>query len=313
MHIGIAEDDPHQTNLLRLRLEGAQHTVIDRGAVVKFVDLLKKERFYLLLARVAALGQRVRGGVLQVLRLGAFEIDIQRQRVLLDGEAVVLIQREFDLSAYLFQNPGKLLSRDHLLSKIWGINADVDTRAVDTNISRLRKNPWQRYPSVVPRRRRPRSGALHAASLIAGRWCLMRAGTPTANAAAGTSHSTTALAPMAAPPPMHTGPKILAPAPMPTPFFMLGCSQAALQPSAGRAQARQGGRARILQGTLARRHWLSRDIGRTHRLHSPITACEAHHFPIPHTPTRTRMKRRARSAREMGSRDAPELTATLAW
>jgi len=92
-----------------------------------------------LLARVAALGRRVRSGGLPVLHLGAFEIDIPRQRLVLDGEPVVLTQKEFDLSAYLFQNPGKLLSRDHLLNKIWGINADVDTRTVDTHISRLRK------------------------------------------------------------------------------------------------------------------------------------------------------------------------------
>lgn len=92
-----------------------------------------------LLARVAALARRVRSGGLPVLRLGAFEIDIQRQRLVLDGEPMVLTQKEFDLSAYLFQNPGKLLSRDHLLNKIWGINADVDTRTVDTHVSRLRK------------------------------------------------------------------------------------------------------------------------------------------------------------------------------
>ncbi len=92
-----------------------------------------------LMARVAALARRVRSGGMPVLRLGAFEIDIQRQRLTLDGEPVVLTQKEFDLSAYLFQSPGKLLSRDHLLNKIWGINADVDTRTVDTHISRLRK------------------------------------------------------------------------------------------------------------------------------------------------------------------------------
>jgi two-component system response regulator RegX3 len=92
-----------------------------------------------LLARVAALGRRVRSGGMPVLRLGAFELDISRQRLSLDGEPVVLTQKEFDLSAYLFQNPGKLLSRDHLLNKIWGIHADVDTRTVDTHISRLRK------------------------------------------------------------------------------------------------------------------------------------------------------------------------------
>lgn len=93
-----------------------------------------------LAARLAALGRRVRSaGTLPVLRLGAFEIDVQRQQLLLDGSLVVLTQKEFDLSAYLFQSPGKLLSRDHLLNKIWGIHADVDTRTVDTHVSRLRK------------------------------------------------------------------------------------------------------------------------------------------------------------------------------
>lgn len=93
-----------------------------------------------LAARLAALGRRVRSaGALPLLRLGAFEIDIQRQQLSLDGEPQTLTQKEFDLAAYLFQNPGKLLSRDHLLNKIWGIHADVDTRTVDTHVSRLRK------------------------------------------------------------------------------------------------------------------------------------------------------------------------------
>lgn len=92
-----------------------------------------------LMARIGALGRRARSGTLPVLHLGAFEIDLQGQRLSIDGEPVTLTQKEFDLSGYLFQNPGKLLSRDHLLNMIWGINADVDTRTVDTHISRLRK------------------------------------------------------------------------------------------------------------------------------------------------------------------------------
>jgi DNA-binding response OmpR family regulator len=200
MHIGIAEDDPDQLDLLRLWLEGAQHTVRGFGTAADYIEALKRERFDLLLidwmlpdgtgadllawargnlgwelpvlvvtarddeatvvaalqagaddyvvkppkmgellARVAALGRRVRAGGLPVLRLGAFEIDIARQRLSMDGAPVTMTQKEFDLSSYLLQNPGKLLSRDHLLNKIWGIHADVDTRTVDTHISRLRK------------------------------------------------------------------------------------------------------------------------------------------------------------------------------
>jgi DNA-binding response OmpR family regulator len=92
-----------------------------------------------LLARVAALARRTKSGGLPVLRLGAYEIDVQRQLLSVDGVAVAMTQKEFDLTTCLFQSPGKLLSRDHLLNKVWGIHADVDTRTVDTHVSRLRK------------------------------------------------------------------------------------------------------------------------------------------------------------------------------
>jgi DNA-binding response OmpR family regulator len=88
-----------------------------------------------------------------VLRMGSYEIDVQRHRLALHGESVALTQKEFDLAVYLFQNPGKLMSRDHLLNKVWGLNTEVDTRTVDTHISRLRKklmldgrNGWRMAP-----------------------------------------------------------------------------------------------------------------------------------------------------------------------
>lgn len=101
--------------------------------------LVKPIKTMELLARLDNVARRVKPGGLPVLRLGCYEVDVQRHRLALDGVAVTLTQKEFDLSVYLFQNPGKLLSRDHLLNKIWGINAEVDTRTVDTHISRLRK------------------------------------------------------------------------------------------------------------------------------------------------------------------------------
>jgi DNA-binding response OmpR family regulator len=92
-----------------------------------------------LIARVASATRRASPGGLPVLRLGAFEIDIPRHTLSMDGVPITLTQKEFDLAVYLFQSPAKLLSRDHLLNKVWGINADVDTRTVDTHVSRLRK------------------------------------------------------------------------------------------------------------------------------------------------------------------------------
>lgn len=92
-----------------------------------------------LAARLVAVSRRIRPAAMQVLRMGAYEVDIQRQVLSMDGHPVALTQKEFDLAVYMFQSPGKLLSRDHLLNRIWGLNTEVDTRTVDTHVSRLRK------------------------------------------------------------------------------------------------------------------------------------------------------------------------------
>jgi DNA-binding response OmpR family regulator len=53
-------------------------------------------------------------------------------------QTVVLKQKEFDLAVFLFQNIGRLLSRKHLLEAVWGIEAEVSSRSLDTHVSRLR-------------------------------------------------------------------------------------------------------------------------------------------------------------------------------
>ena len=90
-------------------------------------------------ARLLSAARRASPGGLPVLRMGAYEIDIPKHSLLLNGKAITLTQKEFDLSVYLFQNPAKLMSRDHLLNKIWGIHSEVDSRTVDTHVSRIRK------------------------------------------------------------------------------------------------------------------------------------------------------------------------------
>lgn len=101
--------------------------------------VVKPAKQHELLARLSTALRRARPSGLSVLRLGAYEVDVQRHSLTLDGASVKLTQKEFDLAVYLFQSPGKLLSRDHLLNKIWGLNTEVDTRTVDTHVSRLRK------------------------------------------------------------------------------------------------------------------------------------------------------------------------------
>lgn len=114
-------------------------------------DFLSKPlKQFELIARIEALGRRIIGRRPALMRVGPYELDTEAQRLCMDGKPVELTQKEFDLVWYFLSHPGKLFSRHHLLDKIWGVSADVDTRTVDTHVSRLRRKlglgeaaPWR--------------------------------------------------------------------------------------------------------------------------------------------------------------------------
>lgn len=110
--------------------------VLSMGADDYFV---KSSRNFELLARVEALARRVRSDQPATMHFGPYEVDFANHRIDLDGKDINLTHKEFDLASYLLQNPNKLLSRVHLLEKIWGTAADIDTRTVDTHVSRIRR------------------------------------------------------------------------------------------------------------------------------------------------------------------------------
>jgi len=99
--------------------------------------VVKPPKYLELLARMESLSRRVRP--VQHVQLGAYEINQDGRSIDLHGKPVKLTQKEFELASYMFQNPDKLLSRVHLLEQLWGLNADVDTRTVDTHVSRIRR------------------------------------------------------------------------------------------------------------------------------------------------------------------------------
>ncbi|MEM9387368.1 MAG: response regulator transcription factor [Pseudomonadota bacterium] len=104
--------------------------------------MIKPLRRSELLARVGALVRLARGGRSshELPDTVPYEIDREGKRISLDGEQVTLTHREFDLAVFLFTNAGRALSRGHILESIWGMpNADLNTRTVDTHMSRLRR------------------------------------------------------------------------------------------------------------------------------------------------------------------------------
>jgi DNA-binding response OmpR family regulator len=64
--------------------------------------------------------------------------DFDAVAVAVDGEAVRLTRREFELLRYLVQNKSRVVSRDRLLERVWGYDRLVETRSVDVHVGRLR-------------------------------------------------------------------------------------------------------------------------------------------------------------------------------
>lgn len=121
--------------------------VLRMGADDYFV---KSSKHFELLARIESLARRSRRAQADILHFELYEINQSSREISVRGKKIDLTQKDFELACYLFNHPGKLLAREDLLEKIWGIDAEIDTRTVDTHISRIRhkldiypKNGWE--------------------------------------------------------------------------------------------------------------------------------------------------------------------------
>lgn len=94
-----------------------------------------------LVARVAALLRRVARPMAapKRLRYGRIAIDLDRHVVRLDDHEVTLTAKEFLLLQYLIEHRGRVLSRDLLLTDVWGYQYTGGTRTVDVHVRRLRE------------------------------------------------------------------------------------------------------------------------------------------------------------------------------
>lgn len=96
-----------------------------------------------LMARVNAVIARNKGHekpAETVMKFDGLEINIPARTVTIDGQKVELTPKEYDLLFYLVENKNIALSRDKLLSDIWGYDFYGDDRTIDTHIKNLRNN-----------------------------------------------------------------------------------------------------------------------------------------------------------------------------
>ena len=96
-----------------------------------------------LMARVNAVITRHEGadnGTSNIMKFDGLEVNFAARTIYIDGNRVNLTPKEYDLLFYLIQNRNIALSRDKLLSDIWGYDFFGDDRTIDTHIKNLRNN-----------------------------------------------------------------------------------------------------------------------------------------------------------------------------
>jgi two-component system, OmpR family, copper resistance phosphate regulon response regulator CusR len=101
--------------------------------------ITKPFRFEELLARVRVRLRGERSAEPTVLKVGDAALDLRTRQIVLDGTNIDLSAREFALAEIFFRHPGQVLSREQLLSQVWGYDFDPGSNIVDVYVGYLRR------------------------------------------------------------------------------------------------------------------------------------------------------------------------------
>jgi two-component system copper resistance phosphate regulon response regulator CusR len=101
--------------------------------------ITKPFRFEELLARVRVRLRGERAAEPTVLKVGDAALDLRTRQGIVEGRAIDLSAREFALAELFFRHPGQVLSREQLLSHVWGYDFDPGSNIVDVYVGYLRR------------------------------------------------------------------------------------------------------------------------------------------------------------------------------
>ncbi|MEQ1896428.1 MAG: response regulator transcription factor [Vicinamibacterales bacterium] len=107
-----------------------------------------------LMARVEALLRRAPARAVasaEVVHIGPNRVDLRGTEVIRDGKSLPLSAREFQLLRYFLEHPGATLTREQLLTDVWGYSSKMFTRTVDVHVASLRQKlePEPRQPRYL--------------------------------------------------------------------------------------------------------------------------------------------------------------------
>lgn len=125
--------------IVMLSAKGDTHDVV-RGLEAGADDYMVKPFRHQseLVARIRTRLRRTNTDVAGLLTISDLTIDVNAHEVTRAGKVIALTRLEFDLLVALAREPGRVFSRDALLSEVWGYRNSTDTRLVNVHVQRLR-------------------------------------------------------------------------------------------------------------------------------------------------------------------------------
>lgn len=112
--------------------------------------LVKPFSFEELLARVRALSRRPKNSLDTVLSVNGLTLDPKTYEVKRDGKDLKISSKEFSLLEYMMRNPGKILSKDQIISHVWNYDADILPNTVEVYIKSLRSKIDEPFQNKKP-------------------------------------------------------------------------------------------------------------------------------------------------------------------
>lgn len=105
------------------------------------------------IVRVKAVLKRVNGRVQkeEIIKFGDLVLNVHKKKVSIAGKTLSLTKKEFEILVLLVRYPGRVISREEMLSKIWTDEVYVLDRTIDVNITRLRKKLGEFGANIVTR------------------------------------------------------------------------------------------------------------------------------------------------------------------
>ena len=128
--------------IIILSAKGSEENRIKRISVGGDDYLTKPFSPIELVARVQALFRRIsmdKVEKVEKVTFGNIKIDVTKKQAYVDDEEIALTPLEFDFLKYLIQKNNQAISREELLKEVWKIAYDIDTRATDDTVKRLRR------------------------------------------------------------------------------------------------------------------------------------------------------------------------------